>query len=85
MLRGVLATVALLDFIWTFRAFDLVFVMTGGGPMNSRRCWRPAIYFDAFQKFQFGYASAEAVAMFVILLMVGVDRLSPAGGAAMTG
>ena len=69
-LRGVLATVALLDFIWTFRAFDLVFVMTGGGPINSSQVLATAIYFDAFQKFQFGYASAEAVAM-LVLLMVG--------------
>jgi multiple sugar transport system permease protein len=69
-LRGVLATVALLDFIWTFRAFDLVFVMTGGGPINSSQVLATGIYFDAFQKFQFGYASAEAVAM-LVLLMVG--------------
>jgi multiple sugar transport system permease protein len=69
-LHGVLATVALLDFIWTFRAFDLVFVMTGGGPINSSQVLATSIYFDAFQKFQFGYASAEAVAM-LVLLMVG--------------
>lgn len=69
-LRGVLATVALLDFIWTFRAFDLIFVMTGGGPINSSQVLATAIYFDAFQKFQFGYASAEAVAM-LVLLMIG--------------
>jgi multiple sugar transport system permease protein len=29
-----------------------------------------AIYFDAFQKLRFGYASAEAVVMFVILFVV---------------
>ena len=69
-LHGVLATVALLDFIWTFRAFDLVYVMTGGGPINSSQVLATRIYFDAFQKFQFGYASAEAVAM-LVLLMVG--------------
>ena len=76
-LRGVLATVALLDFIWTFRAFDLVFVMTGGGPINSSQVLATSIYFDAFQKFQFGYSSAEAVAM-LVLLMVGRRLPSPA-------
>jgi len=80
-LRGVFATVALLDFIWTFRAFDLVFVMTGGGPINSSQVLATGIYFDAFQKFQFGYASAEAVAM-LVLLMAGsiayVRRAVPA-------
>jgi multiple sugar transport system permease protein len=67
-LSGVLGTVALLDFIWTFRAFDLVYVMTGGGPINSSQVLATSIYFDAFQKFQFGYASAEAVAMLVLLM-----------------
>jgi multiple sugar transport system permease protein len=67
-LSGVLGTVALLDFIWTFRAFDLVYVMTGGGPVNSSQVLATSIYFDAFQKFQFGYASAEAVAMLVLLM-----------------
>ena len=69
-LRGVITTVVLLDSIWTFRAFDPVFVMTGGGPMNSSEVLATAIYFDAFQKSKFGYASAEAVVMFLILFVV---------------
>jgi len=69
-LRGVLTTIVLLDSIWTFRAFDPVYVMTGGGPMNSSEVLATAIYFDAFQKLRFGYASAEAVVMFVILFVV---------------
>jgi len=67
-LHGVILTMALLDFIWTFRAFDLVYVMTGGGPVDSSQVLATSIYFSAFQKFQFGYASAEAIAMLVILL-----------------
>ncbi len=79
-LRGVILTMALLDFIWTFRAFDLVYVMTGGGPVDSSQVLATSIYFDAFQKFQFGYASAEAIAMLVILLagsLVYVRRAVP--------
>jgi multiple sugar transport system permease protein len=41
--------------------------MTGGGPINSSEVLATAIYFDAFQKSRFGYASAEAVVMFLIL------------------
>jgi multiple sugar transport system permease protein len=69
-LKGVIATIVLLDSIWTFRAFDPVYVMTGGGPMNSSEVLATAIYFDAFQKLKFGYASAEATVMFVILFVV---------------
>ncbi|TMG86644.1 MAG: sugar ABC transporter permease [Betaproteobacteria bacterium] len=69
-LRGVITTVVLLDSIWTFRAFDPVYVMTGGGPINSSEVLATAIYFDAFQKLKFGYASAEATVMFLILFAV---------------
>ena len=69
-LRGVITTIVLLDSIWTFRAFDPVYVMTGGGPTNSSEVLATAIYFDAFQKLKFGYASAEAMVMFLILFTV---------------
>jgi multiple sugar transport system permease protein len=68
-LRPVIATIVLLDSIWTFRAFDPVFVMTGGGPMHSSEVLATAIYFDGFQKLKFGYASAEAVVMFIVLFV----------------
>jgi multiple sugar transport system permease protein len=69
-LRAVIATVVLLDSIWTFRAFDPVFVMTGGGPAHSSEVLATAIYFDGFQKLKFGYASAEAVVMFLVLFVI---------------
>ncbi|MBL8588089.1 MAG: sugar ABC transporter permease [Methylobacteriaceae bacterium] len=69
-LRSVIATIVLLDSIWTFRAFDPVFVMTGGGPSHSSEVLATAIYFDGFQKLKFGYASAEAMVMFASLFIV---------------
>jgi multiple sugar transport system permease protein len=68
-LRGVIATIVLLDSIWTFRAFDPVFVMTGGGPAHASEVLATAIYFDGFQKLKFGYASAQAVVMFLVLFV----------------
>jgi multiple sugar transport system permease protein len=44
--------------------------MTGGGPMNSSEVLATAIYYDGFQKLRFGYASAEAVIMFLVLFVV---------------
>ncbi|WP_332689076.1 carbohydrate ABC transporter permease [Bosea sp. (in: a-proteobacteria)] len=69
-LRSVITTIVLLDSIWTFRAFDPVYVMTGGGPAHSSEVLATAIYFDGFQKLKFGYASAQAVVMFVVLFIV---------------
>ncbi len=71
-LRGVILTIVLLDGIWTFRAFDPVYVMTGGGPVNSSQVLATSIYFNAFQKLRFGYASAEAVIMFLILFTFSI-------------
>jgi len=68
-LRGVITTIVLLDSIWTFRAFDPAYVMTGGGPAHSSEVLATAIYFDGFQKLKFGYASAQAVVMFVVLFI----------------
>jgi multiple sugar transport system permease protein len=72
-LRSIILTIVLLDFIWTFRAFDPVYVMTGGGPVNSSQVLPTDIYFSAFQKHQTGYASAEAVAMFLLLFALSVS------------
>ena len=69
-LRSVITTVVLLDSIWTFRAFDPVYVMTGGGPSHSSEVLATIIYFDGFQKLKFGYASAEAMVMLVSLFIV---------------
>lgn len=69
-LRSVITTIVLLDSIWTFRAFDPVFVMTGGGPAHASEVLASAIYFDGFQKLRFGYASAEAIVMFIVLFIV---------------
>jgi multiple sugar transport system permease protein len=46
--------------------------MTGGGPINSSQVLPTIIYFDAFQKLKFGYASAEATIMFLILFAFSV-------------
>lgn len=67
-LRGVLATVITLDFIWSFRSFDLVFLMTGGGPMNVTELLSTYVYNVAFRSWRFGYAGAISVVMLVLLL-----------------
>ncbi len=81
-LRGVITTIVLLDSIWTFRAFDPVFVMTGGGPAHASEVLPTVIYFDGFQKLDFGYASAQAVVMFIVLFVVSAFYMRRSMGAA---
>ncbi|WP_313131697.1 carbohydrate ABC transporter permease [Anaerocolumna sp.] len=56
--------------IQCFKVFDLIYVMTGGGPGRSTNVLVNFIYNSAFVKFEFGYASAAAMVLFVIVLVV---------------
>ena len=52
-----------------FRTFDIVAVMTGGGPANASNLYVYQIYREAFGYQHFGGASALAVILFVILMV----------------
>jgi raffinose/stachyose/melibiose transport system permease protein len=61
--------------IQTFRAFDLVFSMTQGGPMNSSDLIVTNIYNMAFGGFKYGYASAESIILiFFVLVITWIQR-----------
>lgn len=54
------------------QAFDLVYVMTKGGPANSTSLLISYIYQQAFQYSSFGYASALATLLVVVLFVITV-------------
>ena len=56
--------------IQTFKAFDLVFAMTGGGPAFSTEILVTFIYNSAFSHYQFGYASAASVILMIIVATI---------------
>ena len=58
-----------------FSVFDLVFVMTKGGPFNSTQVAMTQVYLNAFQFQRFGYASAEATVLLVIMALVSAVLL----------
>jgi len=74
-LKSILLTVAMLEIIWNFRSFDLVFLMTGGGPMNATEVMSTFIYHFAFRKLNFGYASAGAIIMLLIMAVASIAYL----------
>jgi raffinose/stachyose/melibiose transport system permease protein len=57
-----------LSIIGAIQLFDLVWVMTGGGPVDSTNTMAIYMIDHGFKRFQFGYASAVAVLMLVISL-----------------
>ena len=60
-LQHVSAVLVLLCTIWTVTFFDIVYVMTGGGPIDSTQILPLLVYKDAFQNFDFGSGSAVAI------------------------
>jgi multiple sugar transport system permease protein len=67
-LQPTLVFVAVTTAIFTLRSFEPVYVMTGGGPLNSTNLLVYYIYDQAFAQFDFGYAAAAATVLLVITL-----------------
>ncbi|MBB4683970.1 carbohydrate ABC transporter permease [Amycolatopsis jiangsuensis] len=60
------AFLGLMTIIWSFLAFDYVFILTQGGPAGSTDLLSTVAYRDAFTNLQGGYASAVGVVMALI-------------------
>jgi ABC-type sugar transport system permease subunit len=70
LIRPVLLGLAVLQTIFALKVFDLVWVMTRGGPGQSTDVLGTFLFDEAFFKRKYGYASAVAVAMFVIIFAI---------------
>ncbi|MCY8047346.1 sugar ABC transporter permease [Bacillus haynesii] len=75
LLRPVITVVMMLGFIYTFKVFDLVFVMTGGGPVHAAEVLSTVSYRYSFDEFQFSMGAASANVLFFILLFVSLVYL----------
>ncbi|MGW6279179.1 carbohydrate ABC transporter permease [Kribbella sp. NPDC055071] len=67
LLKPMLLTSTLMALIWTFNNFSLIYVMTGGGPAGATDILTTFVYKSAFSSFDFGYASALSMMLFVIV------------------
>ncbi|NLA59398.1 MAG: sugar ABC transporter permease [Firmicutes bacterium] len=70
LLKPVMGMVFILTIISAVKVFAPVQIMTGGGPMNSTRVLVFHIYETAFSLFRMGYASAMAVVLLIIILIL---------------
>jgi multiple sugar transport system permease protein len=67
--------------ISSFQVFELVYVMTKGGPVDSTTVLTYEIYKNAFQGLRLGYASAESVILVVVIGLVTLIGLRLQRGA----
>ncbi|WP_244236542.1 carbohydrate ABC transporter permease [Micromonospora violae] len=71
-LRHTTFFVTVLLTIESFKVFDLILVMTGGGPGQSTLVLSQYIYQKGFEENQFGYASAVSIVLFAICFGITV-------------
>jgi multiple sugar transport system permease protein len=67
LLTPTLFFVTVMSIIGSFQVFDVVYIMTGGGPGDASRVFYYWLWQNAFEFFRMGYASAMAWLLFVIL------------------
>ena len=72
LLKPTVESVLILGFIYTFKVFDLVYVMTSGGPVNSTHMLSTYSYKLSFEMFKYSKGSAVANVLLAILLVVGI-------------
>jgi multiple sugar transport system permease protein len=62
--------ILVMSIITSFQVFDIVYVLTSGGPLGSTKGLVFFVYEQAFQFFEMGYASAVSYILFALLFVL---------------
>jgi multiple sugar transport system permease protein len=71
-LRPILISIAMLDFVWSLKSFAVIWMLTGGGPVNSTQTLSIYIYRLAFHSSEYAQASTAAVLVLIVCIIVSV-------------
>lgn len=71
-LKPTIITTVSLRAIWSLNSFDLIMIITGGGPANTSNTITSYMYTRAFSKYDFGFASALGVAFMGMVAIAAV-------------
>ena len=71
---------AILSMVGSLKYFDLIYVMTGGGPGTSTELMATYMYKQSFKTFNMGYGSAVAGGMFILISMVSLITMKLLNG-----
>ena len=72
LLRPTLVVAILFRSIDALKTFDIIFIMTQGGPANASETINILLFNQAFSYFNMGYASSMAVALFAVVMGVSL-------------
>ena len=72
LLKPSIKSAIVLSMVGSLKYFDLVYVMTGGGPGSSSELMATYMYSEAFESYKMGYASAVASGMFILISVIAI-------------
>lgn len=76
LMKPAILSVLMLGFIYTFKVFDVVYIMTNGGPVNATQVLSSYSYKLSFTQYDFSRGAAVAMVLFLCLLCVGIAYLA---------
>ena len=75
ILRPTTTIVVILNIIGSFKIFDIIWPMTAGGPARASETLAVSMYKESFGLFHFGYGSAIAIILSLIIFVIGLAYL----------
>lgn len=75
LMKPTLLIILVLGIIYTFKVFDIILIMTGGGPVNATQVLPFFGYEQAFVNFNFGTSGAVATIILLILMCISLVYL----------
>ena len=80
LLRPVLTPAIILGVVWTFNKFDIIYLITQGGPQEKTDILVSSMYKAAFQFYRYGFTAMFALVIFAILFVFTLIYLKTSGG-----
>lgn len=76
MLKPAISKAIVLSLVGSLKYFDLIFVMTKGGPGNSTELMATYMYKNSFVNFNMGYGSTVAAGMFILITIISLITMA---------
>ncbi|MDR7480778.1 MAG: sugar ABC transporter permease [Armatimonadota bacterium] len=70
LMTPILLPVAIVQFVWAMKAFDVIYVLTRGGPRMGTTTLNYLVYLQAFEQLRFGPAAATAYILSAVTIAV---------------
>ncbi|TAM86124.1 MAG: sugar ABC transporter permease [Candidimonas sp.] len=75
LIKPVLLVVALTRALTSLKVFDIIFVLTNGGPGRATETLSYLVYVDAFQRFDFGHGAAVSWLLICVAMLVAIPMV----------